>query len=85
MRGTDSWAPQICYLDWALEPFPDPRPGRRSDSDDEDHIVVDGVRKPDDESDRVDHRNGRFVNNTFIPKNKSGQGKKIKNHIVGLP
>jgi len=29
--------------------------------------LVNGVRLPDDESDRVVHRNGRFINNVFIP------------------
>ena len=29
--------------------------------------LVDGVRVPDDDSDRVVHRNGRFINNVFIP------------------
>lgn len=30
-------------------------------------IIVEGIRVPDDESDRVTHRNGRFINNVFVP------------------
>jgi len=26
-----------------------------------------GVRRPDDETDRVVHRGGRFINNVFVP------------------
>lgn len=29
--------------------------------------LVNGMRLPDDESDRVVHRNGRFINNIFVP------------------
>jgi len=29
--------------------------------------VIKGVRLPDDETDRVVHRNGRFINNVFVP------------------
>jgi len=29
--------------------------------------VINGVRVPDDETDIVDHRNGRFINNVFVP------------------
>jgi len=31
--------------------------------------LVNGVRLPDDDSDRIIHRNGRFINNIFIPNN----------------
>jgi len=29
--------------------------------------VINGIRVPDDESDLIDHRNGRFINNVFVP------------------
>jgi hypothetical protein len=29
--------------------------------------VIEGVRIPDDASDYIDHRNGRFINNVFVP------------------
>lgn len=29
--------------------------------------VIEGERKPDDESDKEDHRNGFFMNNEFFP------------------
>lgn len=31
--------------------------------------VIQGERRPDDITDRVNHRNGRFINNVFIPNN----------------
>lgn len=31
--------------------------------------VIQGERRPDDYTDRVTHRNGRFINNVFIPNN----------------
>lgn len=31
--------------------------------------VIQGSRRPDDYTDRVTHRNGRFINNVFIPNN----------------
>jgi len=30
-------------------------------------IVIEGERMPDDKSDAVTHRNGRFINNVFVP------------------
>lgn len=32
-------------------------------------IVIEGERMPDDKSDSVTHRNGRFINNVFVPNN----------------
>jgi hypothetical protein len=29
--------------------------------------VIDGVRLPDDQTDTINHRNGKFVNNVFVP------------------
>jgi len=40
--------------------------------------LVDGVRVPDDASDRVVHRNGRFINNVFIPNSEDAP-------IIGSP
>jgi len=32
--------------------------------------VIQGERMPDDETDKVVHRNGRFINNVFVPNNQ---------------
>ena len=29
--------------------------------------LIIGVRRPDDETDRILHRNGKFINNQFVP------------------
>ena len=43
--------------------------GRRGRSypDKDGSTVVEGIRVPDDESDRIVHRNGRYINNIFVP------------------
>jgi len=43
------------------------RRGRSYPDKDGTTVIVEGVRVPDDESDRVTHRNGRFINNVFVP------------------
>jgi len=40
---------------------------KKTTPEEEKSILVEGIRLPDDESDRVTHRNGRFINNVFVP------------------
>ena len=43
--------------------------GRRGKSypDGQGNTIVEGVRLPDDNSDKTTYRNGRFINNVFVP------------------
>jgi len=50
------------------------RKGRTWLDDDGRTVVVEGVRVPDDESDRVTWRNGRVINNVFVPYPSSNRG-----------
>ena len=43
--------------------------------------VIDGVRLPDDQTDTMNHRNGKFVNNVFIPDSHDDLGTKSKHDL----
>jgi len=43
------------------------RRGGRSYPDKDGSVVVEGIRVPDDDSDRITWRNGRVINNVFVP------------------
>ena len=47
----------------------DSNEGRRGKSypDGQGNTIVEGVRLPDDTSDKTTYRNGRFINNVFVP------------------
>ena len=43
--------------------------------------VIDGVRLHDDQTDTNDHRNGKFVNNVFVPVSLDGSVTKSKHKL----
>ena len=40
-------------------------------------VVVEGIRMPDDEEDRTVYRNGRFINNVFVPNEPGVRSPKV--------
>jgi hypothetical protein len=44
----------------------------RSYSDGRGNVVVEGIRRSEDTSDQISHRNGRYINNVFVPDSAPG-------------
>ena len=51
----------------------------RTYKDSDGAVVVEGVRMPDDESDRITWRNGRVINNIFVPNPVSASSEGVPN------
>jgi hypothetical protein len=55
-----------------IEHVPELRRGR-SYPDGRGNFVVEGLRKSDDVTDRISHRNGKYINNIFVPDSLQGK------------